>query len=91
MLHEMEVKHEARIKEIQKKFSTEIHRLIQEKEDEAKYAQSEKELLEKRIFELEQIIDDLRDKLAHTTGNLEDLTNEHEKLNIRFSNLSGNF
>ena len=49
MVHEMEEKHEIRIKEIQKKFSIEIRRLIEEKEQEAKFAQSEKELLENRI------------------------------------------
>lgn len=75
MLHEMEIKHEARIKEIQKKFSIEIRRLISEKEEEAKFAQSEKELLEKRIFELETVIEDLQNKLAHTGGNLDELTN----------------
>ena len=49
MVHEMELKHETRIKEVQKKFSIEIRKLIDEKEQEAKYAQSEKELLENRI------------------------------------------
>ncbi len=52
-LGENEVKHEQRIKEIQTCFNVEMQRLIECKEEEAKYAQSEKELLEGRMQELE--------------------------------------
>ena len=54
MYNESEIKHEARLKEIQKRFCTEISMLISQKEEEAKYSQSEKELLEERIAELEE-------------------------------------
>ena len=37
---------------------------------------------------MEQIIEDLREKLAHTGGNLDELTNEHEKLTIKFHNIT---
>lgn len=52
MLNENEVKHEQRLKDIQKGFNEEIQKIIISKEEEAKYAQSEKELLEGRINEL---------------------------------------
>ena len=54
MYNESEIKHETRLKEIQKRFCTEISMLISQKEEEAKYSQSEKELLEERIAELEE-------------------------------------
>jgi hypothetical protein len=40
MLNENEIKHEQRIKDIQKSFNEEMQRLISAKEEEAKYAQS---------------------------------------------------
>ena len=42
MLNENETKHEQRVKDIQKSFSEEMQRLAFAKEEEAKYAQSEK-------------------------------------------------
>ena len=58
MYHESEDKHESRLKEIQKRFSNEISMLIKQKEEEAKYAQAEKEMLEDRISELEMLLKD---------------------------------
>ncbi len=40
MLHEMEDKHEQRIKHVQRGFSEEIQKFILAKEEEVKYAQS---------------------------------------------------
>lgn len=54
-----------------------MQRLAIAKEEEAKYAQSEKELLEGRIADLEAENADLRDKLEHGGNNFDDLTREH--------------
>ena len=40
MLGENEIKHEQRLKDIQRSFSEEIQKIILSKEEEAKYAQS---------------------------------------------------
>lgn len=53
MLNENEVKNEQRLKDIQRNFNEEMQKVIYSKEEEAKFAQSEKELLEGRIAELE--------------------------------------
>lgn len=53
LLLESEMKNEARIRDIQSGFKIQIKRLLEEKEQDAKYAQSQKELLENRIAELE--------------------------------------
>jgi hypothetical protein len=45
MYYDAEAKHELRLKEIQKRFSSEITMLIGQKEEEAKFAQAEKEIL----------------------------------------------
>lgn len=62
---EGEARNEARIKDIQNNFKEELRVLIEEKEEEAKYAQSEKELLEGRIEELESIINELKNRLKN--------------------------
>lgn len=59
------MKNQARIKEIQNGFKNEIRILLDEKQQDAKYAQSEKQLLENKIAELEQILHDLKDKYDH--------------------------
>lgn len=65
LLLESEMKNEARIRDIQNGFKIQIKRLLDEKEQDAKYAQSQKELLENRIAELEQILNDLKEKYDH--------------------------
>lgn len=45
MYYDSEAKHESRLKDIQKRFSSEIAILISQKEEEAKFAQAEKEIL----------------------------------------------
>ena len=45
----MEAKNEDRLKESQKKWNQEIKQFIKDKEEEARYFQSERELLEERI------------------------------------------
>lgn len=52
ILAEMEVKNDERIKDIQKKFKEEMQKIILDKEEEAKYFQSEKEILEETISDL---------------------------------------
>ena len=52
LLLESEMKNESRLRDIQNGFKIQIKRLLDEKEQDAKYAQSEKELLENRIAEL---------------------------------------
>lgn len=61
ILAEMEVKNDERIKDIQKKFKEEMQKVIMDKEEEAKYFQSEKEILEETITDLESQISDLKD------------------------------
>lgn len=65
LLAECEAKNEIRIREIQNSFKEEMRILIEEKEEEAKYSQSEKEILEGRIEELEAELAALRDQLHH--------------------------
>ena len=77
MLNENEVKHELRVKDIQKNFNEEIQRLIISKEEEAKYSQSEKELLEARIEELEAEVSVMKDELSHGGNKFEDLQKNH--------------
>jgi hypothetical protein len=63
----MEVAHEKRIRSIQASFSEEIHKVITLKEEEAKYVQSEKELLENRIYELEEAIAGFKGEIEEQT------------------------
>lgn len=73
LLQESQIKNEARIREIQSSFKAEIKVLLEEKEEEAKYAQSEKEILENRIEELEGIVNSLKEQLDHHGNEYEDL------------------
>ena len=63
MINEMESTHEKRIRALQACFSEEMQKIILIKEEEAKYVQSEKELLENRIYELEEVIAGLKEEL----------------------------
>jgi hypothetical protein len=49
IIADMEEKNEERIKLLQVKFREELQKLIKEKEEEARFVQSEKEVLEGRI------------------------------------------
>jgi len=49
IVSEMEVKNEERSKEMQRRLSEEMQKLIATKEEEAKYFQSEREFLEQKI------------------------------------------
>ncbi len=60
MIGEMEGTHEKRIRNLQGIFNDQINKIIQAKEEEAKYVQSEKELLENRIYQLEEVIAGLK-------------------------------
>jgi len=46
IIAEMETKNEERLGQIQKKFNEEVQRFIKDKEQEARFYQSEKEVLE---------------------------------------------
>ena len=54
--------------------------LIQEREEEAKYAQSERELLEKRILELEELLGGVKEELKNKSDDYDALRARHEKL-----------
>jgi hypothetical protein len=90
LLQECENKSEARIKEIQGNFKTEIKKLITEKEEEAKYAQSEKEMLENRIEEMEAFLAELQDRHTQHLKVHDDLVKEKEKVDIKFANSMNN-
>lgn len=49
IIAEMEAKNDEHLKESQKKWNIEIQKYIKDKEEEARYFQSERELLEERI------------------------------------------
>ena len=53
IIADMESKSDERLKESQKKWTEEIQKYIRDKEEEARYFQSERELLEERIEALE--------------------------------------
>lgn len=86
LLAECETKNEIRIREIQSSFKLEIKRLLDEKEEDAKYAQSQKELLENRIEELEAILAQLKDKYDYQGKEYDNLKNEKEKVDIMYHN-----
>lgn len=71
ILAEAEAAHEKTLLALQAAFSEEMQRLILLKEQEAKFVQSEKELLENRILELEQVIATLKSELESEAGNRE--------------------
>ena len=64
-----------------------MQKLAISKEEEAKYAQSEKEMLEGRIEELEAEIFQLKNRLNHGGSTFDDLTRKHEKLEIHYKNV----
>lgn len=86
LLAECETKNELRIREIQSSFKLEIKRLLDEKQEDAKYAQSQKELLENRIEELESILAELRDRYDNQGKDYDNLKNEKEKVDIMYHN-----
>ena len=61
MLTEMEHKNEERVRDIQRKFREDIHRYVRDKEEEAKYFQSEREIFEDRISELENELNSIKE------------------------------
>lgn len=62
MLADSEAKHELRLREIQKRFSSELAAMIQAKEEEAKFWQAQQEMLEGRIEELEGQLGDSQER-----------------------------
>jgi hypothetical protein len=77
MLHDSELNHEARLKEIQKRFNSEMSVLIQQKEEEAKYSQAEKEILEGKIAELEAQLKQAEQKEGELSEDYNYLKKEH--------------
>lgn len=86
LLLESEMKNQARLRDIQNGFKIEIKKLLDEKEQDAKYAQSEKELLENRIAEIEEVLEDLKNKYDHQGKEYDNLRNDKQKLDIMYSN-----
>ena len=66
LLAESEAKYEVRMKNMQLSFTEKMDQLLKDKEEEAKYAQSEKEALEDEIERLRKIIEELEYKLSHS-------------------------
>ena len=64
MMGELEEQMQQRVKDLQDIFNDEIKKIIQDKEEEAKYVQSEKQMLENRIFQVENIVSDLKEEIA---------------------------
>lgn len=72
---------------LQGAFSDEMQRMIQMKEEEAKFVQSEKELLENRILQLEEGFSDLKSELERqitakeaAEHNIIELTKKNDEL-----------
>lgn len=75
-------------------FNDQINKIIQAKEEEAKYVQSEKELMENRIYQLEEVIaglkiqvNDLINANDSAEKNIEELKNQIGKSDKEKSNL----
>lgn len=69
IIADMEAKNDERIRIMQLKFNEEIQRYIKDKEEEAKFIQSEKEILEKHILDLEAQIAKLKEELVYLNRN----------------------
>lgn len=57
IMADMEAKNEERVKFIQIRFKEELQKGIKDKEEEARFVQSEKEILEQHITELNSLIE----------------------------------
>ena len=64
-----------------------MQKIIISKQEEAKYAQSEKELLEGRISELENEVAELKQQLEHGGNTFDELSKNHQKLEIHYNNV----
>lgn len=80
IIADMEAKNEERIRIMQIRFNEEIQRYIKDKEEEAKYIQSEKECLEKHILDLEGQITKLKEELQYLTRNKNEVQTELDQL-----------
>lgn len=72
MVGEAEEALEVRVRELQASFSAEMLGVIQDKEEEGKYVQAEKEMMENRIFELEDLIAGMKQDLDSRAKAIED-------------------
>lgn len=72
IIAQMEAKNDQLIKQSQRKTNSEIQRYIKDKEEEARYFQSERELLEERIESLEGQVQSLQNELTDTLNNKSD-------------------
>lgn len=82
IIADMEGKTEERIKQTQIKFKEEITRYIKDKEEEAKYFQSEKEIFEKHIIDLEAQIAKLKDEVIYLNRNKSDTQADLDQLKL---------
>lgn len=82
IIAEMEAKNEERIRIMQVKFNEEIQRYIKDKEEEAKFIQSEKEILEKHILDLEAQIAKLKEELMYLNRNKSEVQADLDQLKV---------
>lgn len=82
IIAEMEAKNEERIRIMQLKFNEEIQRYIKDKEEEAKFIQSEKEILEKHILDLEGQIAKLKEELVYLNRNKTEVQADLDQLKV---------
>lgn len=82
IIAEMEAKNEERIRIMQVKFNEEIQRYIKDKEEEAKFIQSEKEILEKHILDLEGQIAKLKEELVYLNRNKTEVQADLDQLKV---------
>lgn len=82
IIAEMEAKNDERIRIMQIKFNEEIQRYIMDKEEEAKFIQSEKEILEKHILDLEGQIAKLKEELVYLNRNKTEVQADLDQLKV---------
>ena len=76
---------------MQVKFREELQKIIKEKEEEARYVQSEKQLYEERIAALQKILEEQRQDIKKLSRNKSDVMKDLDELTINHNHLTEKF
>lgn len=87
MLREQEDEKTRHIKSLQSAFNTEIQRLLNEQDDDAKVVQAQKEELEGRVKTFKEKVDELEKKLGHAAMQTEKMEEHLENTRATLKNV----
>lgn len=76
---------------MQIKFKDELQKIIKEKEEEARYVQSEKQLFEERIAALQKVVEEQKQEIQKLSRNKSDVMKDLDELTINHNHLAGRF